>query len=296
MKHLFFILIITVLFTECSGTDNKNSIQHSSAQKSNLRQLNISILLDLSDRISPEIDPDSKGSDIENIRTITEYFKSNMANLGAYNSKGKIRVFFSPIPSNNNINTIVDKLNIDCSKMSNKDRKLVFDNITTEYSENLNKIYAKTISSSTWEGSDIWRFFKNDVKDFCISHDPMYRNILIILTDGYIYHKESVYNEKNRYTYLLGNSNLKPYRNQRWEQLVNKNDFGILTKTNKLNDLDVLVLGIKAENSNNKIDEDILQYLWKKWLNEMNVSHYEVYSYDLPANAKTRIENFLNSK
>ena len=57
--------------------------------------------------------------------------------------------------------------------------------------------------------------------------------------------------------------------------------------------MEVLVLEVKAENPDNKIDEDIMRFLWKKWFKEMNISHYEVYPSDLPANTRTRIENFL---
>jgi hypothetical protein len=115
------------------------------------------------------------------------------------------------------------------------------------------------------------------------------------LTDGYLYHEQSKYNAANRFAYLL-NGNLAKYRKQNWKQLVEQNDFGIMAERNDLNDLEVLVLEIKAENTNNKIDEDILPFVWEKWLDEMDVSHSEVYRSDLPANTKTRIENFLKAK
>lgn len=295
MKRIFFITIVAFSIIACNtGSNDKKNTDNANKINSNQKQLRISILLDLSDRISPKINPDALKNDIENIKTITEYFKSNMTSLGAYKAKGKIRIFFSPPPANVNINSIVSKLTIDCSKMDNKGRKEVYDSITGLYGRNLEKIYQETIATSAWEGSDIWRFFKDDIKDYCIENDTNYRNILIILTDGYLYHKQSVFNNKNRYTYLLGNNNLKEYRNQNWEQMAEQNDFGIITERSDLNNLEVLVLEVKAENPNNKIDEDILKFLWKKWFKEMNITHNEVYHSDLPANTKTRIENFLN--
>lgn len=301
MKHLFIITILAFSMVACGGknnvSDSNNGTNRNNAGNSKISkkqgQLNISILLDLSDRISPQINANAQKNDIENIKTITEFFKSNMTSLGAYNAKGKIRIFFSPPPVSSDINSMVSKLIIDCSKMDNKGRKGVYDNITELYSQNLEKIYRQTIATSAWEGSDIWRFFKNDVKDFCIQKDPNYRNILIIFTDGYLYHSQSVINDKNRFSYLT-NTNLKQYRKQDWKQMIERNNFGIKTERNDLNNLEVLVLEIKAESPNNKVDEDIMSYLWKKWFKEMSVSNYEVYSSDLPANTKTRIENFLN--
>lgn len=292
MKQLFCITIVVFLFAACGGNQNSSN-QKTTPAIPQEKQLNISILLDLSDRISPKINPDAQKNDIENIKTITEFFIANMSKLGAYKAKGKIRVFLIPPPSNSSINSIVRKLNIDCSTMDNKGRKEVYDNLTELYTENLEDIYSETISNSAWIGSDIWRFFKDDVKDYCIEKDSNYRNVLIILTDGYLYHEQSKYKTANRFTYLL-NSNLAQYRKQNWKQLVEQNDFGIMTECDDLNDLEVLVLEVKAETSGNKIDEDILPFVWEKWFDEMNVSNYKIYRSDLPSNTKTRIDKFLN--
>ena len=301
MKRVFFITIVALVIVGCflwiSNGNKKedNNTDNAVTAIPQEKQLNISILLDLSDRISPGINPDAQRNDIENIKTITEFFKSNMESFGAYRAKGKIRVFFSPPPANTDINSTVSKLIIDCSKMDNKGKKDVFDNITGLYAQNLEEIYQQTIAANIWDGSDIWRFFKDDVRDFCIERDQNYRNILIIFTDGYLYHKQSVFNNQNRFTYLL-NKNLGKYRKQNWQQLIEQDDFGIMTERNDLSDLEILVLEVKAENTNNKIDEDIMSFLLKKWFKEMNASHYEVYRSDLPANTKTRIESFLKSQ
>jgi hypothetical protein len=296
MKRIFFLSIValSIIAYSCARS-NENNTDNSKNVIPQEKQLNISILLDLSDRISPSINPDAQKNDIENIKTITESFRSNMTSLGAYKAKGRIRLFFSPPPANANINSIASKLFLDCSKMDTKGRKVVYDTITGLYAQNLEEIYHETIVKSSWEGSDIWRFFKDDVKDFCIEKDTNYRNVLIILTDGYLYHQQSVINNKNRFTYLLGNRNLNQYRKQNWEQMIEQNDFGIMTERNDLNDLEVLVLEVKAENPSNKIDEDILKFLWKKWFKEMNVTRFQVYNSDLAANTKTRIEGFLRN-
>ena len=300
MKQLFFLTMVAFSLFACDGCscscNNSNNANSSNGAGGTVtpqkQQLNISILLDLSDRISPKINPDAPKNDIENIKTVIEFFRDNMTRLSALNAKGKIRVFLVPPPPNPSINSIVSKLTIDCSKLDNKGRKEVYDNISELYTQNLESIYSETIATSEWIGSDIWRFFKDDVKDYCIVNDPAYRNILIILTDGYIYHEQSKFNTANRFAYLL-NTNLARFRNQNWKQLVDRNDFGLLTERDDLNDLEVLVLEVRSENISNKVDEDILQYVLKKWLGEMNVSRYEVYSSDLPAYTKTRIENFL---
>lgn len=289
MKRLFSIIIVAISVLSC-GEDKE--IPKEIPQE---KQLNISILIDMSDRINSQFNPDVEKNDIENIRTITELFKSNMEKLGVYKAKGKIRLFFSPSPANANINSIVSRLIIDCSKMDNIDKKKVHDSLSEIYSNNIKQIFEETIKTSNWDGSDIWRFFKDDV-ELCMDKDLNYRNILIILTDGYLYHKQSYFNKNNRFTYLLS-KNLNDYRKQNvWKQMIDQNDFGIISERNDLNDLEVLVVGIQAENPDNKIDEDILRHLWEKWFNEMNISHFKVYPANLPANLKPRIESFLENK
>ncbi|KAA6311150.1 hypothetical protein EZS27_037667, partial [termite gut metagenome] len=233
MKKILFYSTFLLLLS-CSNNNQKQG-----DEKPQTKQLNISILLDLSDRIDttkhPAI-PEHYQRDIEIVRTLTEYFKANMETLTAWKAKGKIRIFFSPAPSNSTINDIANKLNIDCSKLDNRGRKQVYDTISGLFTQNLTDIYNQTIQTSRWEGSDIWRFLKDDVKDFCIEKDTTYRNILIILTDGYIYHKQSVFNNGNRFSYLL-ESNIRQYRKTNWNQLVKNTDFGLVVERNDLNNL-----------------------------------------------------------
>lgn len=294
MKKIIFIGALYLLFSCGSNQQNNNHMDNNVKLKE--KQLNISILLDLSDRISPEINPtipEHFERDMEIVKIITEYFKQNMENFNAYNAKGKIRIFFSPAPSSPRINEIAGKLNIDCSKLDNKGRKEVYDTISELFLKNLSDIYSQTIQTSDWSGSDIWCFFKDDVKDYCVENDTNYRNILIIFTDGYIYHNNSQYQEQNRYSYLL-ESNIKRFRTTNYEQLIKENNFGLIVRRNDLTNLEVLVLEVNAENNNNKIDEDILKFVIGNWFKEMNVSKYQIFSSDLPSNTKARIDNFFN--
>lgn len=296
MKKIIVFSVIAIIVASCGGGSPKQSGQ-TGQNKPQEKQLNISILLDLSDRINPAKHPavpEHYERDIEVIKTVTEYFKKNMEMLTAWKAKGKIRIFFSPPPSNPAINTIAEKLKVDCSTLDNKGRKAVYDTITGLFAYNLKEIYQQSIQTSAWEGSDIWRFFKNDVKDYCIDKDTSYRNVLIVFTDGYIYHKQSVSQNVNRYSYLL-ESNIRQFRRQAdWKDKINTGDFGLISERKDLTNLEVLVLELSSENSNNKTDEDILKYVLEKWFDEMNVSHYEVYSSDLPTNTKTRVENFFS--
>jgi len=292
------LIFICFFFLGCSS-NNDNSKEKSAQTDSTVKtnQLNISILLDLSDRVDkikyPE-KPEHFERDIAIIKYITEIFVKDMEKHGTFMSKGKLKVIFSPKPQDPNVNLLAEKLNIDLDVMDSKGKKSVHDDLTTIFTDNLSKIYQSTISAQKWIGSDIWRFFKNDVKDYCVSRNPNYRNILVILTDGYIYHIDSKESDKNRFAYLLPENinNNKLRNNTNWEIDIDKHDFGLITKRADLDNLEILVLEISPSPSY-KNDEDIIKFVLAKWFKEMKVKRYAIFNSDLPQYTKQRIIDFI---
>ena len=299
MRYLFIVLFL--FFVGCAS-DKKNDLQ--SEEENNVKnldkktQLNITILLDLSDRIDSLKNPDKPEHykrDIAIVQYIAKYFVQDMENKGAYMAKGKMKIIFTPKPQDPNINILAQKLSVDLSTMDTKEKKEVHDNLETTFTSSLAKIYHETMKTRDWVGSDIWRFFKNDVKDYCIERDSNYSNILVIISDGYIYHEQSKDNIKNRYAYILPNLfeqyNLR--NNSNWESEIDKRDFGLISKRKDLDALKVLVLEVTPSQTN-KNDEDIIKYVLNKWLKEMNVKYKAIYNTDLPQYTKQRIQDFLS--
>ena len=299
MKKYIYIIPILILFG-CSGTTKNKKVNTSSNSNGSVNQLqlNLSILIDLSDRIDtnkyPE-NPQHYQRDISNIKNISEYFIKDMEKRGTFMSKSKIRVIFSPKPNEPKINIFAEKLNIDLSIMDNKQKKDVYDRMIKLFSDNLTEIYNTALTQQKWIGSDIWRFFKNDVKDYCVESNPNYRNILIILTDGYIYHLDSKDQINNRFAYLLPDNitRFKLRNNPNWENEIKLQDFGLITKRYDLENLEILVLEISPSPSYIN-DEDILKAVLSKWFTEMKVKRFAIYNTDLPEYTKQRINDFLN--
>lgn len=267
------------------------------------KQLNISILLDLSDRISPDIHPakpEHYERDIAIIKNLADYFKADMDRRGAFLSRGKIKVFFSPTPEDVEINNLAKKLDIDLSGINNKQKKNIYDHITNDFEEALNKIYHLAIKQgdhNKFKGSDIWRFFKNDIKDYCVNKDTNYRNILVLMTDGYVYHPDSKIKIGNRTAYLtsslLQNEGFRS--NPNWLSKFNQGDYGFLANRNDLSNLEILVLEVNPSD-NYKNDEDIIKKYISKWFDEMKVKHYSIFNSDLSENTKKRVVDFLSLK
>lgn len=308
---IFFSLAFLVSCNSSSDTKSTENIKEDEGSvimplNNDDKQLNINILWDLSDRIDPVLNPASPAHyerDIEIIKKITEVFKKDMEKRGAYKAKGRIKVFFTPTPSNDRINSIAGGLSCDLSSFTgegaNRKKKEMYDSIETRFLRNANEIYRLTIENNQgkkqWDGSDIWRFFKNDVKEYCIDETGIYRNILVVLTDGYIYHKDSKDKLGNRTAYILPEL-LKPFRgNPSWQSTFATGNYGLISTRKDLQKLEILALEI-SPSKEYKNDEDILKHYLGKWFEEMGISksNYVCYNSDLPEYTKKKIENFLN--
>lgn len=261
------------------------------------KQINLTILLDLSDRIDPVTNPDKPEHferDSALISYLTSYFLEQMAAKGTYMSKGKMRLIFHPSPQDPGINMAAKHLNIDLSKMDTKGKKTVYETLDKTVGENISRIYRTTISQGKWPGSDIWRFFKNDVKDVAVDKDTSYRNILVVFTDGYIYHDASKDKYGNRYAYILPSlfDTYKLRGNNSWEEKMDKDNFGLISKRADLEQLEVLLLEV-TPSPKFKNDEDVIRKVVDKWFGEMKVKRWKVLNSDLPENTKQRVEGFL---
>jgi hypothetical protein len=299
MKYLIFLAVIVwscqpdkALPEEKSGKTTSTT-RHAKANK----QINLTILLDLSDRIDPVGNPDKPGHferDSALISYLSEYFISQMKTNGTYMAKGKMRIVFHPNPPDPAISQAAAKLSVDLSKMDVREKKVVYETLRQTVTENVNNIYNTTIRQAIWPGSDIWRFFKNDVKDIAVDPDSSYRNLLVIFTDGYLYHTDSKDNNKNRYAYILPEL-FDKYRlrnTNNWSKKIDDLDFGLISKRADLDQLEVLVLEV-APSANHKNDEDIIRKVMDKWFSEMKVKRWKIINSDLPQFAQQKAESFL---
>ena len=301
MRHIKIITLafISLFYYSCGNNPQKGN-ENSGEQKvlsEKDKQLNITFLLDLSDRIEPSKYPNSPEHyerDIADIGEFVSIFKNNMHSKGNIKMIGKMRVLFNPAPKDPAINQIAKKLDINTSAMKPVDKKELYKTIQDDYAENLSAIYEKTLKTKDYIGSDIWRFFKNDVKDLAIDNNPIYRNILVVITDGYIYHEDTKFKEGNRMSYILPQTAKSlGLTKSDWKEKIDKMDFGLIAPRKDLDNLEVLMLEINPSKNASPYEEDILSEVLSKWLSEMGVKKFEIYKTDIPQTTKKRIENFM---
>jgi hypothetical protein len=299
MRKYLMIVLVCILIAACNSKKTENKSENSAESTSKKKQYNISVLLDLSDRVDTTLNsanPQHYVRDLEVIKSISKFFVNDMKARGVFESKGKIKVIFSPTPNDPNVNTYAQKLNVDCSILNNTQKKEIYDNMESTFNENLSKIYKQTMIDKNWCGSDIWRFFKNDI-DMCIEKSENYRNILVIVTDGYIYHQNTIQNTGNRFSYispaLLDKFKLR--NNSKWEMEIKNSDFGLLSSRSDLKNLEVMVLEVSAYSDKFKSDEDVIKHILARWFKEMGVNRSSIYYSDLPAYTQKRIEDFMSN-
>lgn len=292
--RILLLPIILLLFSSCQNDvkTEKGTTIPAGPDTRNLK-LNISLLLDLSDRIDtlkyPNPSMQYYKRDVGYIETISSTFLNHLRRKKVRTIDDRIALFFEPEPGDQQINTISNNLKFHLTR----------NNVTIPFLDSINYIYANqpqhiyelALADKKFVGSDTWSFFKNKVKDYTIEEG--YKNILVIFTDGYMFHVDNKRKEGNLTTYVTPEDirNLK-LNGGDWEKRMTDNKIGFLPATNDLEDLNVLVLGINPD-SKNVYEEDVIKKYWSIWFEEMGVNYYEIRNAELPSNMEKIIQDFI---
>lgn len=297
-KSLFSIILIISLSFFFACTDEKEDITNtqSGMVMQKVKNFNVTILLDLSDRISANKNPGQLDRDINCIMTILDALKNNMIKKGTIDSEDRIRVVFYPNHSSTVTKDIAASLNIDFGEMTPSQRKQKFEMIDTIYMQNLSVLYSIASTASIFNGSDIFNYFKHRVIDDCILNDSSFVNLLVIMTDGYMYHNNSCYSSGNRFSFITPNAkHVDMFRkNFNWQDMFDKDDYGFINLGIELSNLKVLALEFSPWGKNAS-DYDIMHKYWSKWFEELgiNKNNYKIVKTDLPSLNKNIISQFM---
>lgn len=280
MKQTSLNLLLLLFITAAFAKEGKaQSVQ---------QNLNISFLLDLSDRIDPKKNPGIYQRDLQYIKSVQKAFTNHVKGKKMLLLKDQMQVFFNPLPNIPNIDQLSDQLKVSFSPQTSKKDFL---NIEKVYTDNSAKIYQSAIKDRNYVGSDIWRFFKNNVREYCIK--PQHRNILVILTDGYMYYKDTKIEEAGKSSYITPQFlNLKKLTTASYQSIMKQKNLGFIAFPYNLKDLEIVVLGINPS-AKNPYEEDVIKQYWADWFKTMKVKKFELRITDLPSSLETVINNFI---
>ncbi len=296
---LLALAIITIILAGCANetkkeNTQKNPVAHEATNKK--ENLNISILLDLSDRIDPikNANPSMEfyTRDLGYIESISKGFEKHLRSKPIRNDDDQIQIYFEPEPLNSEINDLAKKLKLSFTRDNTTKEGIL--KISSQYHSASNEIYNLAIKDKRYIGSDIWGFFKNKVGDYCIK--PNHRNILFILTDGYMFHQDSKFREGNRSSYLTPElvKSLKLTTSD-YRDLMQENDYAFIKANDNLDHLEVVVLGINPAKGN-PFESDVINEYWNIWLKEMKVKNAIIKPADLPSNLDQVIQKIILAK
>lgn len=267
----FFIAIITIfgLFS-CTATQ-KEKVEEA--------PLNISIFLDLSDRLVRDLSPCQMYRDTAIINFLVDYFKQKTLGPQILTSKNRMKVLFYPTPKNSEVSVLTQGLNVDIGSKQGIERRQAVDSMKAVFQRNLSQIYQETLDAQDWIGCDIWDFFSSKKVDVqCMRPDA--RNVLVILTDGYLYDANHKIKEGNAFSYLL-------------PQTLAIENSSLIVKRQGLENLEVLVLEVNPYHINQR---DRLVSVLEDWFFGMGVKKFVVAETEADiTNTKTIIRNFLDN-
>lgn len=288
------LALLVLAVAKCGGKckcDNHNNCGDSckcgcvDSTKIKPKPMNVTVFIDLSDRIAKDRDGMKQvDKDLEIINGITEFFVDKQWGRNGIKgnikyTKDRIKVLFYPAPNDPNVSNLAKGLDYDFGNYTKAQMQQKMDdatNLSKNFNGALKQIYEGAIRDHNFIGSDIWGFFDTKVNNLCV--DSKYRNILIILTDGYVLdinHKE---NNSSGANYIT--------------QSTLAQGLPLLPVKSKVNgNLEVLVLEVNANpvGDFNKIEKTL-----GDWFAAMGVNQYQILETDLPNTSKLVIRKFLD--
>lgn len=306
-------LTIVILFASCGTEDSYENrpriapcINYSAIEEpeSDSDPINLSFLCDLSSRIDPNLYPNMAMSYadrdsamiMEIVRAFTVHLRSQ--NLRALDDH--VQIFFEEEPQDERINSITNELRFHFTR-NNTDSSLI-NQMGCRYIELIPEVYETVIEDSgsiekNYKGADLWTFFKNNAEKYCMK--PDHRNILVVLTDGYLFHEDNV-SSGNRVRQLLPSTTKKlRLTDNQWRQKFTENDYGFDVPDVNLASLEIILVGLNpSTKSKNIYEEDVMQAFWEKWFLEMGVKQDNILirKSDLPTNVRDLLHGFILKK
>lgn len=243
--------------------------------------LNLSVYLDLSNRLVRPDTPDQTKRDSAIVDTLVGHFCAVTRGPQILKSRNRMKVFFYPAPASPNLMKQVRNLNVDIGKLPPGERIKALNAMHGTFRNSLAQIYRQTVAAQRWIGCDIWDFFSSKKVDAqCVQKGS--RNVLVIVTDGYLYAINNKVQTPQGTNYIL------PQTLKAGTPLINGRNGASLSS------LEVLVLEV---NPFSPAQQTPLLHTIENWLKAMGVKHYYVAETDANiTNTEEIIEKFLGNE
>ncbi|MCM1079411.1 MAG: hypothetical protein NC344_10715 [Bacteroidales bacterium] len=285
MKKYIVIVSVAIVslcaFVGCGSRGNDRAAEGTEERSQSEQSLNISVYLDLSDRLVRGMTPSQTYRDTAIVNHLVDIFKAKTLEPNILKSKNRMKVFFYPAPADPGIAVLAEGLDVDIAKKKGIEKRDALDAMKGTFQKNLAHIYDQTIQQKNWVGCDIWDFFQNkNVDNLCVSENT--RNIIVILTDGYLYAANHKIKAGDAYSYILPQT--LAVQNS---SLLDKRKGGLKGKN-----VEVLMLEVNPYSLQHR---DKMVEVIKNWFEEMGIE--KCYVHETDANLTSTfniIDNFMD--
>jgi hypothetical protein len=240
------------------------------SDEGNISKNNILIVLDLSDRLSKQIDQEPQvNRDKEIIQYIYKMFDAKVRDAAFVGSRDEIKVVLAPQKDSPNGVADLNNLRVNMEKISIGERRN--DSIPRKsFIFHLNELYkyAYRPDLADYKGADIWQYFDEDAEGDLYKGDvakcDTVNNYVFVITDGYMA--------------VDG------------KQGSDAKDWQICTKKMPTN---TKIMLLELTPTANDGEYDRLKGLWTRWFQNMGVQQIEVLKRDPMSKIKERIAKMM---
>ncbi|MHB2156381.1 hypothetical protein ACX8XN_18565 [Calditrichota bacterium GD2] len=255
------------------------------------QKVNVLVLLDLSNRIDPRLHPYQAERDLKIVRTIFNWFERRVKQRLYVHARDRFQIIIAPQPTDYQALLFrnADNLWIDGQELASGGKPR-FEKAKHDLFLSLNNIYEQACDSKQFVGADIWTFFRDQLLNLI---DPNARNILFILTDGYLDFNASIQYQRPHQGNLTTYMEVAKFRNEKnWHERFNREQIGLLPIPEKFTNLEIMLLEVNLRDIR---DRAILEKYWFDWFNRMGVLKFALRLTDYSVeNARYAIQNFLD--
>lgn len=250
---------------------------------------NVIVLIDLSSRVNL---PYQDAKDRAILKQLVEVFQNSQRKYGFQISKDKldVKIAFQQGAVTQPFE-FGDDLTIDMT--APQMNKPNFDVKKSKFIDAVDKLYNQAVKSKT-TGADIWNFFNSHISNYIKKPDKkyVYKNKVIILTDGYLEFDRSISSPRQKGTYF--DPRYRLLRNKpNWSELFDSYNIK-LKPCGTFENTEVLMLEVVPYNAIQYSNEfQILEKIWLSWFKDMKINATLRLSEDNSENLKYVLNSFL---
>jgi hypothetical protein len=234
------------------------------------KYINLIIVPDLSRRIIDSINnPNQSINDIKLLNIIFKNFESSVKNKGL--TKDQLMVDLTdPDQASGKFREIADSLVFTPYISKSSTNRKYFEGMSKQFEKHIDSLYKLAVKNPV--GADFTIYFnrklENHIKKSNIFEE--YRNIVIILTDGYLEAEHNLYTGSEWQLAKICNDHKKGIS---MENSIDSAKIWIPSLNQRFRDTEVFLFEINERKKGQNCDFDILRIQWKKWLLSMGIKN-----------------------